>query len=168
MRCTVNIKAQSPATPVPLIAKNSVQALDTVDGALKKEEAWEGWSAVPPCAHKHDTEILRHCHTITPLGHPVPRQSAISGVAQRKRPRGREGRKSPARTFPLSPAASSSSLCTYSVVTPAPFQFGIAGEWLTCRPCGEGQALAPIKLTCLWYRVLCFLTMQCLMSCAII
>lgn len=153
---TVNIKTQSPATPMPLISKSLSAGARYGWWSLQTNPEWGGFAVPPPTLQILHCKILRatlsHYH---PVGTPSPKSVKYTRDNRRKGPYG-SGCK---MKFSLICGFSFSLLCTYLVVAIALFQFRIAGEWLTWRPCGEGQALAAIKLTCLRYQGLCFLTM---------
>lgn len=147
--CTVsvNIKAQSPATPGHLIRRSLSTEVRYGSESLQTVPEWGGLQSllVPTNTAVWDT----HRETVThkPAGTAGP--PSVSSL--------RECIKYVVKVFPLSHTCSLFLLSP--VVAMVLFQFGIAGEWLTWRPGGEGQALAAIKLTCLRYQVLCFLTM---------
>lgn len=138
--------------------KGSALRLATVEGAFS--QTLSGVVCSPSLYPQSlQCEILRvrlsHYH---PVGTP---KSVIYTRDRLKKNTPRKRMKYVVKVFPLFYICAFSFffLRTYPVVAMVQFQFGIAGEWLTWRPCREGQALAAIKLTCLRYQVLCFLTM---------
>lgn len=149
LRCTisVNIKAQSPATPGPLIGRSLSTEVRHGSGSLQTVPEWGGLQSllVPTNTAVWDT----HRETVTHKPAETAGPPSVNSL--------REWIKYVVKVFPLSHTCSLFLLSP--VVAMVLFQFGIAGEWLTWRPSGEGQALAAIKLTCLWYQALCFLTM---------